>query len=463
MLPGEQRRDVGVEERRRIASHLRGRAREPLVAEARPVGSHHHREEPVEGHEGPLLATDAEELLVRGAEVGRAGRVHGGRLDQREGVDQRWLVHGELQGDGRRERQPDHVGAVDRESAQQPGGVGGVPRDGPGPGDGAAARVATTAVGDPAVGGECNVRGERIELVGGQRRRDEQHGIAGPTIGHLEPCARDPDRRRRHAVPPSPVRSATFRGRRPAGHRRTSVSRRSRAVAWEQLPGPRRTIIAASSSGAPADDLGGPSPAPSPERLHRVARRRSLHTAAARPRSDEDLLCAIATGDQAAFAQLYDRMSGSIYGIVRRVLRDRARSEEVAQEVLLEIWRTAGRFDETRAKAGTWVMVMAHRRAIDRVRYEQASRDRDHRVAVRDRVPAFDEVAEAVEARAEHRRVRQGLDRLTDVQREAIVLAYYDGHTYREVATLLDVPLGTIKTRIRDGLQRLRTVAFPEG
>lgn len=142
------------------------------------------------------------------------------------------------------------------------------------------------------------------------------------------------------------------------------------------------------------------------------------------------------------------------------MLRDPARSEEVAREVLLEIWRTATRFDPTRAEAGTWATVMAHRRAGDRVRHERASRGRDHRVAPRDRVTAFDEVAEPVEARLEHEQLRRALARLTDPQRQAIVLAYSDGLTYREVAALLGVPLGTITSRIRDGLRRLATVAF---
>ncbi len=172
--------------------------------------------------------------------------------------------------------------------------------------------------------------------------------------------------------------------------------------------------------------------------------------------TDEQLLAAVARGDQAAFATLYDRVAGLVFGVVRRVVRDPAQSEEVTQEVLVEVWRNAARFDDERGAAQTWVLTIAHRRAIDRVRSEQASRDRSERIGHRDQSRPFDEVSEQVELRFEHQQVHDALGSLTDLQREAVELAYYGGHTYREVSELLGTPLGTIKTRMRDGLIRLR-------
>jgi RNA polymerase sigma-70 factor, ECF subfamily len=173
-------------------------------------------------------------------------------------------------------------------------------------------------------------------------------------------------------------------------------------------------------------------------------------------RTTEDLLVAAARGDQAAFSALYDRVAGRVHGVVRRVVRDPARSEEVTHEVLVEVWRTAARFEPDRGSAQSWILTVAHRHAIDRVRSEPASRDRTERIGIRDRGRAFDEVAERVELRLEHQQVREAMAALTDLQREAVELAYDGGYTYREVAELLDVPLGTIKTRMRDGLIRLR-------
>ena len=174
------------------------------------------------------------------------------------------------------------------------------------------------------------------------------------------------------------------------------------------------------------------------------------------PSSVDELLTRVARGDGPAFELLYDRIANSVYGVIRRVLRDPAQSEEVTQEVLVEVWRFATRFDPERGSATTWIHTMAHRRAIDRVRSAQASHDRDEKVARRDQVTAYDEVAERVEARLEQQHVRRCLEHLTDLQRESVTLAYFGGYTYREVAEILDVPLGTVKTRMRDGLIRLR-------
>ena len=174
------------------------------------------------------------------------------------------------------------------------------------------------------------------------------------------------------------------------------------------------------------------------------------------PGALESLLQRVANGDQGAFDSLYRAVAGSVFGLVRQVLRDPAQSEEVAQEVLIELWRTAARFDPGKASAMAWIHTLAHRRAVDRVRSAQASADREHHVGLRDRTPAFDEVSEQVEHRMERERVRRCLDSLTEIQREAVTIAYYRGRTYRETAESLGVALGTVKTRMREDLIRLR-------
>ncbi len=186
--------------------------------------------------------------------------------------------------------------------------------------------------------------------------------------------------------------------------------------------------------------------------LETVARENDVSTVA----SQQDLLERVATGDQRAFSELYDQISPRVFGLVKRVLRDQAQSEEVTQEIFLEIWQSAPRFDPNKGGATTWILTMAHRRAVDRVRASQSSRDRDVKIGIRDFAPDYDNVAETVEVSIEHKRVTKAMSRLTELQRQAVSLAYYGGYSHSEVAELLSVPIGTVKTRVRDGMIRLR-------
>lgn len=161
-------------------------------------------------------------------------------------------------------------------------------------------------------------------------------------------------------------------------------------------------------------------------------------------------------GDEAAFAELYDAVAPRVLGLVVRVVRDRSQSEEVTQEVLLEVWRHSARFDADQGSATSWILTIAHRRAVDRVRSAEAGSRRESTYHQHTHEPAHDATAEAAHASLEARRVRQALQSLTEVQREALELAYFGGYTHTEVAALLDLPVGTAKTRIRDGLIRLR-------
>lgn len=168
------------------------------------------------------------------------------------------------------------------------------------------------------------------------------------------------------------------------------------------------------------------------------------------------LMGAVATGSDAAFADLYDAIAPVVFGLTRRVLRQREQAEEVTQEVLLEVWQQAPRYDPSRGSALSWVLTIAHRRAVDRVRSVQSSRDREQLVTQQAREREHDEVTEAVEQHMDAAEVRRCIDELTELQRESVTLAYFGGYSYPEVADRLRTPLGTVKTRLRDGLIRLR-------
>ena len=161
-------------------------------------------------------------------------------------------------------------------------------------------------------------------------------------------------------------------------------------------------------------------------------------------------------GDQHAFAQLYDAVSARVHGLAVRVVRDPAQAEEVAQEAFLEIWKNSGRFDPAKGSPLGWLLTIVHRKSVDRVRSAEASTRRDTTYNQQNQPVEHDSTAEAAYASLEARRVRAALGSLTPIQREALELAYFGGYTHTEVATMLDLPVGTAKTRIRDGLIRLR-------
>ena len=174
------------------------------------------------------------------------------------------------------------------------------------------------------------------------------------------------------------------------------------------------------------------------------------------PATKEELLARVAKGDQRAFAALYDEVAPRVFGLVRRLLVDHAQSEEVTQEIFLEIWTNAPRYEPSKGGATTWILTMAHRRAVDRIRASQAGRDRDIKIGIRDYVAEYDNVAETVEVTIENERVKEAMSQLTELQRQAVSLAYYGGYSHSEVAAMLKVPIGTVKTRLRDGMIRLR-------
>lgn len=176
------------------------------------------------------------------------------------------------------------------------------------------------------------------------------------------------------------------------------------------------------------------------------------------------LLISVGRGDSQAFEELYRATSKRVYGLVRRVLVDTELSAEVAQEVFLALWRAdAAAYNPAKGSPMSWMMTLAHRKAVDRVRAEQSRRTRDHHWEIHHQDLDYDQVTETVIAREEAASVRTCLKTLSPVQQEAIHLAYYEGLTYVDVAHRLGIPVPTAKTRIRDGLKRLSACMTGQG
>lgn len=194
-------------------------------------------------------------------------------------------------------------------------------------------------------------------------------------------------------------------------------------------------------------------------RLH-VVRDDAATTPEDRSHALTELLTRAGRGDEQAFAGLYDAVAGAVYGVALRVLRSPALAEEVSQDVLVEVWQHAARFDPAAGSARAWILTMAHRRAVDRVRSEQAHTDRlrDHGQRFAATAPEPDDVVDVSYREWRAERVRQGLAQLTHKQREALDLAFTKGYTHTELATSLGIPLGTAKARVRDGLMKLRSL-----
>ncbi len=171
----------------------------------------------------------------------------------------------------------------------------------------------------------------------------------------------------------------------------------------------------------------------------------------------EALIDRAGRGDVEAFGQLFDAAAPQMLAVALRVCRDRALAEEAVQEAMLNIWQTASSYQPGRVNPRVWLTTIAHRRAVDLVRSEDARRQREERVGAEALSAHPDPVGDRIDLTEDHRRVRSQLIDLTEVQREAIELTHYRGHTYDEAAALLGIPLNTLKTRVRDAVTRLRT------
>lgn len=178
--------------------------------------------------------------------------------------------------------------------------------------------------------------------------------------------------------------------------------------------------------------------------------------------SDAQLVTSIARYSEVALAEVYRRHGGAVYGLARRVLHNPAEAEDVTQEVFLRLWNRPDRFDAARGSLRSFLLAQAHGRAVDAVRSSSSRRLREARDAVRTAEAGYDLQHEVWDL-AVADQVTRAMGNLPEEERRAIELAYFDGHTYREVAQLLDQPEGTVKSRIRNGMRRMRAVLTDAG
>lgn len=175
-------------------------------------------------------------------------------------------------------------------------------------------------------------------------------------------------------------------------------------------------------------------------------------------KDDAELMVAIGRGSHGAFSALYDRYAPAAFGMAQKICRDKAMAEDVVQEAFLSVWRRPGLYSEKRGSVLTYLLGAVHHKAVDAIRHEESVKRREEAVAGTEEDAAGDDVAEAAWLSLKRSKVHQALQELSPVQREALELAYLNGLTYNEVAERLKIPLGTAKTRMRDGMIRLRTV-----
>jgi RNA polymerase sigma-70 factor, ECF subfamily len=186
-------------------------------------------------------------------------------------------------------------------------------------------------------------------------------------------------------------------------------------------------------------------------------------TAALRRLADEDLMQLVAENDEAAFAILYERHANVAFSLAFRMCGKRQVAEEVVQEAFLSAWRSGVRYDRTRGSVRTWVLGIVHNRAIDALRRGKVhERGRVSDEGIEERLEAPDRTDEEVGRRDEARGIRHVLEGLPTEQSQVIELAYYGGFSHSEIATMLDTPIGTVKGRMRLGLQKMRSQLGPE-